>query len=255
MDTIKYFVKDQLQCFIYEDRQKMGSAAARDILAAMHILLSQKETINVMFAAAPSQNEILAGLAADTSLDWSRINAFHMDEYIGLRPDAPQGFGNFLREHIFRHKPFRSVSYISPEAADPDAEAKRYEQLLLEHPIDLCMMGVGENGHLAFNDPAVADFHDTRIVKPVKLDLTCRQQQVNDGCFQSLDQVPEYAITVTIPGLMRAPALFCIVPAQTKAKAIASLINGPVSESCPSSILRTRPTARLYMDPDSSSLL
>lgn len=255
MDTIKYLTKDKLQCFIYEDRQKMGAAAARDVIAAMHVALSQKETINMMFGAAPSQNEVLAGLVADTSIDWTRVNAFHMDEYIGLSSDAPQGFGNFLREHLFQHKPFRSVNYICPEAADPEAEANRYESLLKENPIDICVLGVGENGHVAFNDPPVADFHDSRLVKPVKLDLVCRQQQVNDGCFASLDQVPEYALTVTVPGLMKAPALFCVVPAPTKANAISSLIHGEIAESCPSSILRTQNSARLYLDPDSSSLL
>lgn len=255
MDTIKYFVKDKLQCFIYEDRQKMGEAAARDIIAAIHTMLSQKETINVMFAAAPSQNDVLAALIADTTIDWSRVNAFHMDEYIGLSSEAPQGFGNFLREHVFKHKPFRSVNYISPEATDPEAEAVRYETLLKENPIDICLMGVGENGHVAFNDPPVADFQDTRLVKPVKLDSVCRQQQVNDGCFASLEDVPEYALTVTVPGLMKAPVLFCIVPALTKANAIKQLIHGEISESCPSSILRTQNNARLYLDSDASSLL
>lgn len=255
MENVKYFTKDYLQCSVYENREKMGQAAARDILAAIHVLLSEKETINVMFAAAPSQNEVLAALAASDDVDWSRINAFHMDEYIGLSPEAPQGFGNFLREHMFRHKPFRSVSYIAADADDPEAEAARYEAVLKEHPIDICLMGVGENGHLAFNDPPVADFKDARLVKPVKLDLICRQQQVNDGCFASLDEVPEYALTVTIPGLMKAPALFCIVPAAAKARAIAGLINGEISESCPASILRKQKAARLYLEPDSASLL
>lgn len=255
MNTIRYFVKDQLQCFIYESRAQMGQTAARDIIASMHTMLAQKETINVMFAAAPSQNEVLAALAACDEIDWSRVNAFHMDEYIGLSSEAPQGFGNFLREHMFRHKPFRSVNYISPEATDPEAEAARYEALLKENPIDICLMGVGENGHLAFNDPPVANFQDPRLVKPVKLDLVCRQQQVNDGCFASLDEVPEYALTVTVPGLMKAPALFCVVPASTKAQAIHTLIHGEIAESCPSSILRTQCSARLYLDPDSASLL
>ena len=120
---------------------------------------------------------------------------------------------------------------------------------------DICVLGVGENGHVAFNDPPVADFKDTRLVKPVKLDPVCRQQQVNDGCFASMDQVPEYAMTVTVPGLMAARALFCVVPAPTKAQAIARLINGQISESCPASILRLQKSARLYLDPDSAGQL
>ena len=126
---------------------------------------------------------------------------------------------------------------------------------LKEHPIDICVLGVGENGHVAFNDPPVADFNDTRLVKPVKLDPVCRQQQVNDGCFASMEQVPEYAMTVTVPGLMAARALFCVVPAPTKAQAIARLINGQISESCPASILRLQKSARLYLDPDSAGQL
>lgn len=255
MDNIKYFVKDKLQCFVYENRQKMGEASARDIIATMHLMLTQKGTINVMFAAAPSQNDVLAALVADKTLDWSRIHAFHMDEYIGLSPNAPQGFGNFLRQHIFDRKPFASVNCIAADASDPEAEANRYEAILKEHPIDICLMGVGENGHIAFNDPPVADFNDPRMVKPVKLDLVCRQQQVNDGCFASLDEVPEYALTVTVSGLVKAPAVFCIVPAPTKANAVAKLIHGEIAESCPSSILRTHNCARLYLDPDAASKL
>lgn len=255
MDNIRYFVKDKLQCFVYENRAQMGQAAARDIIATIHMMLSQKETINMMFGAAPSQNEVLAGLVACDDIDWSRVNAFHMDEYIGLSSDAPQGFGNFLYEHIFRHKSFRSVHYIDLKAKDPEAEAKRYEALLKEYPIDICLMGVGENGHLAFNDPPVAEFNDSCLVKTVKLDMVCRQQQVNDGCFSTLEKVPEYALTVTIPGLMRAPALFCVVPASTKARAIYNLINGEIAETCPSSILRIQKSVRLYLDTDSAALL
>lgn len=255
MDNIQYFTKDSLQCFIYEDRGKMGQAAARDIIAMIHVMLSQKPVINMMFGAAPSQNEVLAGLLEAQDVDWTRINCFHMDEYIGLSSDAPQGFGNFLREHLFGHKPFRQVNYISPEAKDTEEEAARYEALLREHPIDICVLGVGENGHVAFNDPPVADFNDPRLVKPVKLDSVCRQQQVNDGCFESVDQVPEYAMTVTVPGLMAAKALFCVVPAPAKAQAIARLINGGINESCPASILRLQKSARLYLDPDSGRLL
>lgn len=255
MDRLQYFTRDHLQCFIYEDRQKMGQAAARDIIAMIHVMLSQKPVINMMFGAAPSQNEVLAGLLMAEDVDWTRINGFHMDEYIGLPAEAPQGFGNFLREHLFGHKPFRQVYYISPEAPDPAMEAQRYEALLREHPIDICVLGVGENGHVAFNDPPVADFKDVRLVKPVQLDLVCRQQQVNDGCFETFDQVPEYAMTVTVPGLMMAKALFCVVPAPSKAKAVSSLINGDISEACPASILRLQKAARLYLDPDSGRLL
>lgn len=255
MSVVKYFNVDRMQCYSYETRKEMGLAAAKDIAAMLRVLLSEKESVNMMFAAAPSQSDALEALLAEPDIDWSRVHAFHMDEYIGLDPEAPQGFGNFLRRAIFAQKPFASVSYINPAATDPQAEADRYQKLLLENPMDICVLGVGENGHVAFNDPAVADFNDSRLVKTVELDDICRNQQVNDGCFAKLDDVPKTAMTVTVPGLMRARALFCIVPAKTKANAIAELVNGEISEHCPATILRRQPAAKLYLDADSSSLL
>ena len=178
-----------------------------------------------------------------------------MDEYIGLAADAPQGFGNFLREHLFGLAPFRTVNYIDITAADPEAEAERYAAILRDNPPDIVVMGIGENGHIAFNDPPVADFADPRAVKPVKLDEVCRQQQVNDGCFASIDAVPTHAITLTVPTLVSAPKLFCIVPAPTKAKAVQATVEGEIGEICPATILRTQKNAVLYLDPDSAALL
>ena len=255
METIRYFTKDALQCFVYEDRGKMGKAAARDIIAMIHVMLSQKPVINMMFGAAPSQNEVLAGLREADDVDWTRINCFHMDEYIGLSPDAPQGFGNFLRKHLFGHKPFAQVNYISPETTEPEKEAARYEALLKEHPIDICVLGVGENGHVAFNDPPVADFKDTRLVKPVKLDPVCRQQQVNEKCFERLDLVPSEALTLTVPALLRGRWLFCIVPFASKAEAVRCTLYGEISEHCPASVLRNEADACLYLTAESARLL
>lgn len=255
MSLVKYFNVDRLQCYSYETRKEMGIGAAKDIAAMLRVLLAEKETVNMMFAAAPSQSDALEALLDEPDIDWSRVKAFHMDEYIGLDPEAPQGFGNFLRRAIFGKKPFAEVNYINPAAADPNAEADRYQQLLLENPMDICVLGVGENGHVAFNDPAVADFNDKRLVKTVELDDICRNQQVNDGCFAKLDDVPKTAMTVTVPGLMRAKALFCIVPAKTKAAAIARMVNGEINEECPATILRHQPAAKLYLDADSSSML
>lgn len=252
---MKYMKIDRLQVFVAESREEMGRLSGHDIAAMIKLLLSIKEELNVMFAAAPSQNDVLATLVADPEIDWSRVNAFHMDEYIGLSRTAPQGFGNFLRERVFDKAQFKSVSYINPEATDPLAEADRYEALLLAHPMDVCILGIGENGHVAFNDPGEADFSDARLVKPVHLDERCCQQQVNDGCFASLDEVPKMALTVTVPGLMRAKAMFCIVPTTNKAEAVKNTLMGEVSPICPASILRTKANARLYLDPASASLL
>ena len=246
---------DKLEVQIYENRTLMGEAAARDIKAKIAELLSEKSEINMIFAAAPSQNDVLKSLVEDKEIEWNRVNAYHMDEYIGLDKDAPQGFGNFLKEHIFGLVSFKSVNYIDITATDPEAEAERYGKLLKENPTDIVIMGIGENGHIAFNDPPVADFKDEKWVKPVKLDEICRQQQVNDGCFASLDKVPTHAMTLTVPTLVKAPYLFCIVPAPMKAKAVYETLNGSIDEHCPASILRTHNNAVLYLDNESSKLL
>ena len=252
---MKTFVQDKLQVKIFENRTAMGEAAAQDIKARIAALLAEKEEINMIFAAAPSQNDVLKSLVEDASIEWNRINAYHMDEYIGLDKDAPQGFGNFLKEHIFGLVPFKSVHYIDITTTDPEKEAERYGALLQQNPTDIVVMGIGENGHIAFNDPPVADFKDTKWVKPVALDPVCRQQQVNDGCFAQLADVPTHAMTLTVPTLVRAPYLFCIVPAPTKANAVRETLTGSIDEHCPASILRLQENAVLYLDDQSSKLL
>lgn len=249
------FTVDKLTVKTYPCRKCMGEGAAADIAAAIAAQLREKAEINMIFAAAPSQNDVLASLVADKSIEWGRINAYHMDEYIGLRADAPQGFGNFLRARLFSRVPFKSVSCIDSTASDAQKEADRYAALLRAHPADVVVMGIGENGHIAFNDPGVADFNDPATVKIVALDEVCRRQQVHDGCFASLDEVPKTALTLTVPTLIAAPDLFCIVPAATKAEAVRRTLKEEVSETCPASVLRTREGAVLYLDPDSAALL
>lgn len=252
---MRSFQRDLLTVNIFETRADMGQAAAKDIKACMLSLLDTRETINMIFAAAPSQNEVLAALVADTDIPWNRVNAFHMDEYVGLSPDAPQGFGLFLKAHIFGLVPFRSIHYINISATDAEAECARYSALLQQYPTDIVVMGIGENGHIAFNDPPVADFNDPLAVKPVTLDDVCRNQQVHDGCFSHIDDVPQRAMTLTVPTLFAGKHLFCIVPAKTKAPAVYATLYGEISEKCPATILRRHQSAFLYLDGDSSSLL
>jgi len=252
---MKYMKVGQMQVYIAESRAQMGEISGHDVAAMLKTLLAIKDEINVMFAAAPSQNDVLATLVSDKEIAWNRVNAFHMDEYIGLSKTAPQGFGNFLRERVFSKADFKTVNYINPEAADPQAEAERYEALLKEFPMDVCILGIGENGHMAFNDPGEADFNDAHLVKVVTLDERCRQQQVNDGCFATIDDVPKTAMTVTIPGLLRAKAMFCIVPTTNKAEAVRRTLLEEINDMCPASILRTKAGAKLYLDPDAASLL
>lgn len=250
----KTFKADKLSVNVYDTRKNMGAAAAADIAACIKDLLSRKQEIYMIFAAAPSQNEMLEALVADKDIQWSRVHALHMDEYVNLPADAPQGFGNFLRRAIFDRVPFASVNLIGTDA-DSEATCRRYDALLAENKVDIVCMGIGENGHIAFNDPHVADFNDPCRIKKVDLDQKCRQQQVNDGCFETIDQVPTHALTLTIPTLYNVENIFCVVPAATKAEAVKNTVTGPVSELCPASILRTHDKAVLYTDSDSAALL
>ena len=249
--VIKEFVSGKLDVRVYPDRAEMGAAAAKDVAECIRTLLAEKKSINIVFAAAPSQNEFLSALSKTEGIEWSRINALHMDEYVNLPQSAPQSFGNFLRNAIFDKVPFASVEYIGC-GNDSEETCRQYDNVLRSENIDIVCMGIGENGHIAFNDPHVAMFDDPLRIKVVDLDLACRRQQVHDGCFASLDDVPQYAVTLTVPTLMSAGRLFCMVPAPTKAHAVRSMVFGPVSESCPASILRTHPHATLYTDTDSA---
>ena len=245
---------DNLTVKKFETRAEMGAVAAADITAAINALLAKKTEINMIFAAAPSQNDVLQSLV-ESNVDWNRVNAFHMDEYIGLPRTAPQGFGNFLVDHIFGKVPFKSVNLINCAAEDAQAECDRYEAMLKANPVDIIILGIGENGHIAFNDPWVANFNDDRLVKIVELDDVCRQQQVNDGCFATIGDVPKTAMTLTCPVFIQAPQLFCIVPAITKAKAVKRTLEGAINEECPATVLRNHPDAVLYLDAASASLL
>ena len=252
---MKSFKVDNLKVKILDSRLEMGKTAAEDIRARMLELLAERDSINVIFAAAPSQNETLAALCAYEDIDWTRVNAFHMDEYVGLSKDAPQRFANYLTEHIFASKPFKSVNYIDPSNS-AEAECARYTKLLTGNPVDIVILGIGENGHIAFNDPGVADFADKALIKVVELDEVCRNQQVNDGCFKQLSDVPTNALTLTVPALFAASSLFCSVPAKTKAWAVKeTLTTDKIDEHCPATIMRRHTDATLYCDSDSASLL
>lgn len=246
--VVKKGQKDKLSYFVFETRNEMGEYAAHDVADRIVRLQQNQDEIRMVFAAAPSQNEFLQYLIRDERIHWNQIIAFHMDEYLGLSHDAPQLFQNFLKERLFTRVPFKEVHLI--DSANEN-ETERYTKLLLERPIDIVCLGIGENGHIAFNDPPVADFDDSQVVKKVELDAMCRQQQVNDGCFASLDAVPQYALTLTIPTLLSAKFMYCMVPGKTKAQAVKETLNGPISTDCPASILRTHENAFLYVDRNS----
>ena len=246
--------KDSLTIKIFESRTAMGSDAANLVSERISELLKTKQFVNMIFAAAPSQNDFLEELI-NKDIEWSRINAFHMDEYVGLDANAPQGFGNFLKDRLFKKVSFRSVQYLNGNADNLEAECDRYANLLGLQPADIVCMGIGENTHLAFNDPHVADFNDPRTVKIVDLDIECRQQQVNDGCFSTIDEVPAYALTLTVPALVKADYVYCMVPGGKKAKAVYHTLNDSITEKYPSTILRKHPNAILFIDEKSSMLI
>jgi len=246
---------DQLEVKILENRQMMGKLAAETLGEKIRELLEIKDQVNIIFASAPSQNEFLAGLLEETDIAWDRINAFHMDEYADLPGDAPQSFGYFLKVRLFDKLTLKSIHYLDGNAADLNAECTRYADLLAKYPTDIVCLGIGENCHLAFNDPHVAFFDDHLTVKQVELDLACRQQQVNDGCFESLDVVPKNALTITIPALLKSTFAYCIVPGEKKAEAIQHTIEDDIQELYPSTILRKHPNAILFIDKDSAGRL
>ena len=255
MALIKSLHADKLRVSVFDSRASMGQAAADAAAECLRALLAAQAWVNVIFAAAPSQNEMLDSLCAAPGIDWGRVRAFHMDEYIGLPEGSPQAFSAFLREHIFDRLPFGEVHCLNPQAADPRSECCRYAELLERYPVDLVCLGIGENGHIAFNDPWVADFADPETVKIVPLDPICRQQQVNDGCFARLEDVPRHALTLTIPALARAAHLVCTVPAASKADAVEKTVRGGISAQVPATVMRRHPDAALFLDPDSAARL
>lgn len=247
---MKKTATQDLTTFVFDNRLSMGKAAAEDIISKINELLEVKPEIRMVFAAAPSQNDMLEFLAKSKAVDWSRVVAFHMDEYIGLNEEAPQLFSNFLNKKIFRHAPFKRVHLINGE--NKINECERYAKLINEAPIDIVCLGIGENGHLAFNDPPFANFEDPQSVKRVQLDHACRQQQVNDGCFEFLEDVPCNAYTLTIPTLLRGSHLFCVVPGKSKKEAVFQTLNSKeISTRWPSTILRTHNSCRFYFDTNS----
>ena len=240
---------DSLEVRQHRDRASLGLAAAKAVAAA----IAARDEARVVFACAPSQNEFLAALIAQ-SVDWTKVTVFHMDEYAGLPASHPASFRSYLRGHLLAHIAPRAVHLIRAEE-DPAKEIARYSALLAGRPLDLVCLGIGENGHLAFNDPPVADFADPLLVKLIALDAACRQQQVNDGCFPALDAVPARALTLTIPALIGAREISCTVPGERKAAAVRDALLGPIRTSCPASILRTHPRAVLHIDDAAASLL
>lgn len=246
------FLKDKLLVQTYGTLEQLGAGAADLVDAHLRSALSKRGKANLVLATGASQLSFLDALK-ERDISWSDITVFHLDEYTELSEDHPASFRRYLRERILDEVGPGVVHLIDASAADLDAEIRRYENLLESHPMDVACIGIGENGHIAFNDPPVADFDDPRLVKEVELDEACRMQQVNEGWFPSLKETPPRAVTLTIPAVMSSSVISCVVPGERKAEAVDRALNGPISTACPASVLRRHGNATLFLDSDSAA--
>lgn len=249
------FRADALRVRVFESQQALAATVAADVHAHLVETLAAQPAAALILATGNSQIRFLEALVRMGGVEWSRIVLFHMDEYLGIRADHPASFRRYMRARVESFLKPKAFHYIEGDALEPIEECERYAGLLAAQPIDLCCLGIGENGHLAFNDPPVAEFDDPHRVKVVKLDDACKEQQVKEGHFPSLEAVPPYAITLTVPALMAARRIICIAPETRKARAVRDALQGPIASSCPASVLRRQPHAALYLDADSAALL
>ena len=252
VQPIKSFTKEQLQVRIFVTTKEVGYASADFVAKNLQSVIQAKGTANLILATGASQFSFLDALKKQ-SVDWNKITVFHLDEYIGISDQHPASFRKYLKERILDVVKPSKIYFLNGDAPDPDEEAKRYGELLLAHPTDVACIGIGENGHIAFNDPAVADFNDPLRVKVVYLDHACRMQQLGEGWFPTFEDVPKQALSLTIPSILRSKVISCVVPDERKSQAVYDTLFGKISTSCPASILRTHPDAVLFLDSGSAS--
>ena len=246
---------DRLLVSVYRTNEELGQAAAAEAAELIGQAIRDKSVANIIVATGNSQLTFLRALRQREDVDWSKVNVFHMDEYLGIDPQHPASFPNFLRRELIEHVHPGGFFPIQTAGRDAESVCQEYDALLRRYPADLCALGIGENGHLAFNDPPFADFDDPLWVKVVRLDEASRRQQVGEGHFASLDEVPTHAVTLTIPALLAARRVLAVVPEARKARAVARALSGPITEECPASILRQMSHAHLYLDLESSAQL
>ena len=246
---------DSLTVQAYKTAEEMGKAAAKFVADNIQTALDEKGNVNLMLATGASQFTFLDALKNIDSLDWSKITTFHLDEYIGISSDHKASFRKYLHERIIDEVQPKEAYFLNGDVDDISEEVERYEDLLKNHPIDIACIGIGENGHIAFNDPPIADFEDPHLVKVVELDDKSREQQVGEGWFDSIEDVPTQALSLTIPAIMQSNVISCVVPDSRKAGAVHNALYGPISTDCPASVLRTHPNAVLFLDTQSASRL
>jgi glucosamine-6-phosphate deaminase len=249
---LKSFQKETLNVKIYSTKEELGEASAQFVAHELNTAIDKNGAANLILATGASQFEFLDALKKQ-EIDWSKVTAFHLDEYKDMSIEHPASFRKYLKERILDEVKPAQAYFLQGDAPDIETEVLLYEKLLKSHEIDIACIGIGENGHLAFNDPPVADFHDQKLVKVVELDEACRQQQLGEGWFPTLDDVPTHALSLTIPAIMRAKAISCVVPDERKAQAVKDALYGEISTACPASILRTHENAVLWLDEGAAS--
>ena len=243
----KSFFKDKLRIEIFGNKEDMGKYAASFVADKLNQAIKERGNASLILGTGASQYP-LHDVLLKKGLEWSKITLFHLDEYIGISDQHPASFRRFLRENIAEKVHPQNVYYLDGDADDIDAEMRRYVKLLKDNPVDVACIGIGENGHIAFNDPAVADFNDPESLKVIEMDEVCRMQQVGEGWFPNISNVPEKAVTLTITTIMNCKTLCCTVPDERKAKAVYNSLSGEISTSCPASILRKHDNAVLFLD-------
>jgi glucosamine-6-phosphate deaminase len=239
---------------VFDTKQELGKAAAERAKAAIGEAIARSGQARVIAATGASQFEFLDALTSLKGIDWGRVEMFHLDEYVGLPDTHPASFRRYLRERIVERVEPRAFHFLAGDAPDPAAEHRRVGALLASSPIDVAFVGIGENGHLAFNDPP-ADFETEEPYLVVELDEACRRQQLGEGWFASLAEVPRRAISMSIRQILKSREILCVVPDARKDKAVSECLEGEVSPLHPSSILQTHPATTVYLDRDSAALL
>ncbi len=251
--SVQNYQVDKLRIEIHPTHEAAGAAAAQAAADALIDIAKRRESLAVIFATGASQLDALRALTAISGLPWSQVRGFHMDEYVGIPADHPASFRRYLRENLTQKVRMQEFFEIDGTASDPEQACKDYAIKLRSADPQLCLLGIGENGHLAFNDPGVADFNDPVDMKVVQLDSACRQQQAAEGWFKSFQDVPEWAMTLTIPALFRVPTLIASVPGPRKAAIVRRALEDSISTACPATLLRTHPDATVYLDRESSA--
>lgn len=244
-------ITEEATLHIFPTPAVLGEAAAAAVATEIRNRLAMQPTVRMIFAAAPSQSQMLRALARAETIDWHRVEAFHMDEYIDLPQQASQRFGNWLEREFFSHISVGSFHHIEP-GSNPQAAAEAYGKLLTGAPVDIVCLGIGMNGHIAFNDPP-ADFAEPNDVRIVALDQASRMQQVKESLFATLEDVPTHAITLSIPSLLRARRLFCCVSGAIKRNAVTRAFTGEISPDLPASILRRHPSCTVFLDTEAAA--